>query len=137
MAEKLGWTYTRYADDISFSLPTAGENARSQIGYVLARLRHIAQDEGFEINEKKTRVLGNNSQQSVTGIIVNDRAGICRKKVRQLRAILHNAKKHGLEQQNRDGRENFTAWLSGMISYVEMVNKVQGAKLRNEFNALF
>ncbi|HEY7090168.1 MAG TPA: reverse transcriptase domain-containing protein, partial [Tepidisphaeraceae bacterium] len=44
IAKKLGWTYTRYADDLTFSAD--GEPSK-QIGYLLARIRHIAQDEGF------------------------------------------------------------------------------------------
>ena len=119
MAKKLGWNYSRYADDISFS---ASGDAATCVGYALARIRHIAQDEGFAVNEKKTRVLRNHAQQSVTGIVVNDHMSVSRKTVRQLRAILHNAKKSGLESQNRDGHENFAEWLQGMISYVEMVN---------------
>ena len=137
MAEKLGWTYTRYADDITYSAKTPGvdaSEANSKTGYVLARLRHIADDEGFVINEKKTRVLRNHTRQSVTGVVVNDRVGVARPTVRKLRAILHNAKKNGLESQNRDGKENFGAWLNGMISYVEMVNNKQGAKLRKSFD---
>lgn len=138
MAEKLGWKFTRYADDISFSRCRAEDEskdeAHKQVGYVLARIRHIAQDEGFEINHKKTRVLRSHTQQSVTGVVVNERVGVSRKTVRQLRAILHNAKLKGLESQNRDGKEDFAAWLGGMISFVEMVNRSQGQSLRKAFN---
>jgi len=129
MAKKLGWTYTRYADDITFSF----KGSDPAIGYVLARIRHIADDEGFAVNEKKTRVLHNHARQSVTGVVVNDQLGVKRKTVRELRAILHNAKKTGLEAQNRDGIPNFADWLGGMISYVEMVNPKHGASLRRQF----
>ena len=78
----------------------------------------------------------NHSQQSVTGIVVNDRMGVNRKTVRRLRAILNNAKKSGLESQNRDGRDDFAAWLNGMISFVEMVNADQGRRLRKDFEAV-
>ena len=132
MAKKLGWIYTRYADDITYSF----KGQAPAIGYVLARLRHIADDEGFSINEKKTRVLGNHTRQSVTGIVVNDQMGVKRKTVRELRAILHNAKKTGLEAQNREGIPNFSDWLGGMISYVEMVNPKHGATLRRQFQGL-
>ena len=138
MAKKLGWTYTRYADDISFS---ASGQAAQKIGYVLARIRHIADDEGFAVNEKKTRVLRKNNRQSVTGIVVNDVASVPRKTIRKLRAILHNAKKSGgnlqaINAQNRDNREDFVGWLAGMISFVQMVHPEKGLRLRRDFEAL-
>ena len=88
IATKLGWQYTRYADDLTFS---AEAEAGQKIGYVLARLRHIAQDEGFAVNEEKTRVQRPYVAQTVTGIVVNRRPGVDRDLVRRMRAILHGA----------------------------------------------
>src|SRR6185312_5239882 len=104
IAAKLGWTYTRYADDLSFS--ALGDPAK-KIGYLLARIRHIAHDEGFTVNEKKTRILRQSDAQNVTGIIVNHRPGVPRDTVRRLRAILHRAATEGLAAQNRENRTNF------------------------------
>jgi len=129
IAEKLGWTYTRYADDLTFSADTEGDDPNTQVGYLLARVRHITQEEGFAVNEKKTRVLRRNHRQSVTGIVVNARPAVPRKTVRRLRAILHRAKSEGLAAQNRDDHPNFEGWVQGMIAYVQMVNPQQGEKL--------
>ncbi len=137
IAAKLGWTYTRYADDLTFSARLSeNPDANTHVGYLLARLRHIAQDEGFAVNEKKTRVLRSNARQSVTGIVVNDQLGVPRPLVRRIRAILHGAKSTGLEAQNREGRTNFKEWLGGMIAYIEMVSPKRGGQLREEFEAL-
>lgn len=130
---KLGWNYTRYADDLSFS--TSGETAK-QVGYLLARVRHIASDEKFTVNEAKTRVQRRNVAQSVTGIVVNESPHLSRDLVRRLRAILHRAKTEGLAAQNREGREHFTAWLGGMIAYLLMVDPARGQKMQAEFDAL-
>ena len=119
LAAKLGWNYTRYADDATFS---ASGEAAGKVGYLLARIRHISQDEGFAVNEEKTRVLRPNVAQRVTGIVVNHRPAVPRKLVRRLRAILHRAKTEGLAAQNRGRYEDFTSWLGGMIAYVMMVN---------------
>src|SRR5207302_9307876 len=126
--------YTRYADDLSFS--ASGETAQQKIGYLLARIRHITQDEGFAVNETKTRVLRQSNRQLVTGVVVNDRPGIDRRAVRRLRAILHRAKFEGLAAQNREKISHFEAWLSGMISYVHMVNPQQAKPLREALENL-
>lgn len=126
IARKLDWTYTRYADDLSFS--ANGETA-GRIGYLLARIRHICQDEGFAVNEKKTRVLRPSTAQMVTGIVVNQRPGVPRKLIRRIRAILHRARHWGLAAQNRQNLPHFEAWLRGMIAYIHMVNPQQAKPL--------
>ncbi|PQO40833.1 reverse transcriptase family protein [Blastopirellula marina] len=132
MAASIGWCYTRYADDLSFSSVEQAD----KVAYLLARVRHFTDEEGFQIKASKTRVLRRSNQQSVTGIVVNDRPSIDRKTIRQLRAILHRAKSEGLERQNRIGHTNFRGWVAGMIAYVEMVNPQQGRKLREAFGTI-
>ena len=134
IAAKLGWTYTRYADDLTFS--ATGDQAEGKVGYLLARVRHIAADEGFAVNEKKTRVLRPGAAQTVTGIVVNERLGVPRDTVRRLRAILHRAKAEGLAAQNRENHPHFEAWVRGMVAYVHMVNPAQAAPLRAALEAL-
>ncbi len=133
VAAKLGLTYTRYADDLTFS---GGPELAGKIGWLLAKVRHIAQEEGFAVNEKKTRVLRRSAAQTVTGIVVNDKPSISRDELRRLRAILHRAKSEGLDAQNRDARPNFREWLQGKIAFVSMVRPDTGAKLKTAFDAL-
>jgi retron-type reverse transcriptase len=127
LANKLGITYTRYADDLTLS---GSQEIEAKVGYLIARVRHIAQDEGFAVNPKKTRVKRHNARQTVTGLVVNVRPGVPRAMVRRLRAILHRAKKEGLDAQNRQGEPNFRAWVEGMIAYVSMARPEVGEKLR-------
>jgi RNA-directed DNA polymerase len=133
LARKLGWTYTRYADDLTFS---ADEPAAAKVAYLMARVRHLAQDEGFQVNEAKTRVQRSGGAQTVTGVIVNERAGVPRKIVRRLRAILHRAKFEGLKAQNRENHPRFEEWVQGMIAYVSSINPEQAKPLREAFEAL-
>ena len=102
----------------------------------MARVRHIAEDEGFAVNEKKSRVQRRNTAQQVTGLVVNERPGIRRKDLRRLRAILHRARFEGLDRQNRDGRPNFRAWLQGKIAFVSMVRPEIGLRLKAKFDEL-
>jgi retron-type reverse transcriptase len=126
LAAKLALRYTRYADDLTLS----SSQPFDRVGYLLARIRHITNDEGFSVNEKKTRVLKPAARQMVTGVVVNKQPSTSRRTRRQLRAILHNASKTSLSAQNRSRRKNFTGWVAGMIGYVAMVNPRQAAKLR-------
>jgi retron-type reverse transcriptase len=133
VAKKLGFTYTRYADDLTFS--GIGE-AAAKTAYLLARIRHIVAGENLTVNESKTRVQRPGRRQTVTGIVVNQRPNVPRRVTKRLRAILHHARKEGLDGQNRDNRDNFELWLEGMIAYVQMVNPEKGAKLRNALEAV-
>jgi RNA-directed DNA polymerase len=132
-AAKLGWTYTRYADDLTFSADAA---TAKKLALLFARVRHIVKEEGFVVNEKKGRVQHASRRQSVTGIVVNDRPTIPREEVRRIRAILHGAKTTGLAAQNRDNRDNFEAYLRGKIAYISMVDADRGAKLLAALTAL-
>ena len=130
MADKLGWRYTRYADDLTWSIEA---EPSPSVGYVLARIRHIVDDEGFSVNHEKTRIQRRSQQQSVTGVVVNDRLSVSRDTIREIRAILHNAKRTGLAAQNRNAHPHFESWLAGMIGWIEMVNPQQGGKLRTQW----
>jgi retron-type reverse transcriptase len=133
LAEKLGGNYTRYADDITFS---GTGDIPEKVGWLLAKIRHIAEEEGFKFNQQKTRVHRKHTAQMVTGIVVNQRPGVPLKLIRRLRAILHRAQFEGLESQNREGHPNFPAWVDGMIAYVQMVNPQQGEPLRQALKKL-
>ena len=126
------WTYTRYADDLTFSTT----QPEAQVGRLLAAVRHMVQRQGFAVNEKKTRVLRPNTRQSVTGIVVNEKPSSPRPLRRRLRAILHNARATGLEAQNRDRHPNFRMWVEGQLAYLEMIDRDQAAPLRKAYEAL-
>ena len=133
MSAKHGWTYTRYADDLTFSAP---KGHRGEVPMLLARVRHIVDDEGFALNPKKGRVQRSGRRQSVTGVVVNAKPGVARDEVRKLRAILHAAKTTGLDAQNREGRPHFESWLRGKIAYVSMIDRAKGERLLRAFEAL-
>ncbi|MDX1947707.1 MAG: reverse transcriptase domain-containing protein [Pirellulaceae bacterium] len=133
LAAKFQLAYTRDADDLTLS---GNGEITDKIGYLMARVRHIAEDEGFAINVSKSRVQRRNTAQMVTGLVVNDRPSVPRSDLRRLRAILHRAKTEGLAAQNRAGKTNFAAWLDGMIAYVSMSRPDLGSKLRVEFESV-
>jgi hypothetical protein len=80
-------TYSRYADDITFS----GDDLAAIKGCIAAARRELARL-GLTLNTDKTRIFGPSSRQVVTGVVVNERAQPSRKQRRQLRAMLHQAR---------------------------------------------
>ncbi len=86
MAENLGFTYTRYADDLTFS--ASGDSLR-HICNILKRTDSIVTHEGFVINQEKTRILRKSRQQEVTGVVVNDKPNVSNKTLKQFRATLY------------------------------------------------
>jgi retron-type reverse transcriptase len=131
MAAKHGWTYTRYADDLTFS---GGRDA--DVPMLQARVRHIVTEEGFAVNPAKGRVQRHSGRQTVTGVVVNQKPALPREEVRRLRAILRNARLHGLASQNREGIPHFESWLRGKLAYLQMVDRPRGERMLKELAAL-
>ena len=78
-------TYTRYADDLTFSSnrPAFREPFHQELTATLTA-------EGYAQNEKKQRLQTTRQRQEVTGVVVNERPNVPREYVRQIRAMLHN-----------------------------------------------
>jgi hypothetical protein len=103
---------------------------------LLARVRHVVEEEGFAINAKKGRVQRQSGRQTVTGVVVNDRPAVPREEVRKLRAILHHAAKTGLAAQNREQIPHFEAHLRGRLAYLHMVDPERAAPMLKRFDEI-
>ncbi|MDP1846463.1 MAG: reverse transcriptase family protein [Solirubrobacteraceae bacterium] len=130
LATALGATYTRYADDLTFS---GGGLLHARAGEIRALVTTIAGEEGFTVNDRKSALMTRAGRQRVCGIVVNERPNVPRDEYDRLRAILHNAARHGPAAENRAGAADFRAHLLGRIGWVESVNPARGAKLRARF----
>lgn len=109
-----GITYTRYADDLSFS----GLNPKNVVK-IIPRIREIINDEGFNLNEKKTRVAGPSRARIVTGLVLSGNSfGIGKKKYKYLRAKIHHLTKPD-EQGNKELLEEVRGWLAFLKSVDE------------------
>ena len=77
--------YTRYADDLTFS-----SDNRMLLNKIEKFIKYIVTDEGFTINDKKTRYLSNDVKKTVTGITINDDSiHVDKKFKRDLRAQIY------------------------------------------------
>lgn len=129
MAEQLGFVYTRYADDLTFS--AVGDSLR-HICNILRRTESIVTHEGFAINEQKTRILRKNRQQEVTGVVVNTHPNICNKTLKRFRATLYQIEKDGIEGKSWGNCADVMAAIQGFANFVAMVNPEKGASLQQQ-----
>jgi RNA-directed DNA polymerase len=124
LAKKYGWRYTRYADDLTFSLPR-GHEGPPHTGTMMGLVKRVVAAEGFAINDEKTRVSRTGGRQKVTGLVVN--AGlpprVPRKLRRQLRAAVNNLK-HGKPLHEGETLET----LVGYAAFVHMTDPKLGTK---------
>ena len=120
LAAKYDWSYTRYADDLAFS-----GNAMSALKPLRDLACVICREEGFAINTTKTRICRKGSRQRVTGVTVNDVAGLSRRERRLLRAVVHRQK-----QNNPAQPATLTpGQLRGKLAYLHMLNPEQARQL--------
>jgi len=90
---EIGATYTRYADDLTFSFPTDNP---ADIRYVIRVTRFIVGREGYELHlRKKLQIRRRHDRQQVTGLVVNARVNLPRATRRWLRAVEHRLASHG------------------------------------------
>ncbi|MHC2086207.1 reverse transcriptase family protein [Methylobacterium sp. CM6244] len=128
LAASLGFTYSRYADDMTFS---ASGEAAGKTGALLKYVHEIVAGEGFTIHPDKTRVMRRGRHQEVTGLTVNERVAVPRETLRRFRALLHGIEGHG-PAGRRWGRSEGQAVLAaalGFARFVRMVTPEAGAPL--------
>jgi RNA-directed DNA polymerase len=127
LAKTSGAAYTRYADDLAFSGDDDFEKGVERFGVSVAA---ILQEEGLCVNHHKTRVMRQGVRQHLAGLVTNERLNVARRDFDQLKAVLANCVRFGLESQNRDHRPDFRSHLHGKVSFVEMINPQKGKRLR-------
>ena len=98
LARRYKLTYTRYADDITFSsnnrnFPEAigfyeGDNPITGSCYAGRALEETIESSGFELNHDKTRLQIRGVRQDVTGLTVNEFPNVRRTYIRDIRAFI-------------------------------------------------
>ncbi len=85
-AKKLGCSYSRYADDMTFS----GDNETTKlIGIAKGTLSRI----GLNLDPKKTNIFRRGRRQCCTGLVINEKVNVNRVYLRRLRAEVHRLSK--------------------------------------------
>jgi RNA-directed DNA polymerase len=116
-----GITYTRYADDLTFS----GDNsARTVLPFVKKCLAEL----GLELDEKKTNLFRRGRRQIVTGLVVNEKPNLPRRLRRELRAAVHR-RSHGVTP-TWDDRPMDDNELAGRLAFLQMVQPEEAERHR-------
>jgi len=126
IANKLGFIYTRYADDMTFSGP---ESSRKNIQKLKWQTKSIIKAEDFKLHPDKTKVMPNGHRKEVTGIVVNDKLSIAAPKLKAFRALLYQIEKDGPNGKIWGNPDvDLLTSIEGFARYVYMVNPAKGAK---------
>lgn len=149
LASRVGCTYSRYADDLTFSTnkrdfpaeiatPVETEPHRWLPG---AELQRLIQYSGFRINPQKTRMQYRTSRQEVTGLVVNQKINVRREYRHNARAMVHSLLKKGSFElyavaekdgvatlEKRKGTLNELHGMLGFIDSIGLYNKKSAGK---------
>lgn len=111
MAEEFGLTYTRYADDLTFSGDVFPKEQ------VLVRVKEIIREEKFEPNHEKTRFLNEYDRKIITGISVSSgvKLTIPKARKREIRKNVYFILTKGLAEHQRRIGSHDPAYLKRLI----------------------
>lgn len=141
-------TYTRYADDITFStsrrrmpesiLKRTEGGVPTELGGELIK---IISSNYFDINPRKTRVSFGVKSKYVTGVKVNEKPNLSKKFIREVRSMLHawekfgenNAQKAFSEKYEGKGR-SFVRVLRGKLAHIKSIKGDDDLLYRRLYN---
>lgn len=111
MAIEYGLTYSRYADDLTFS----GDGFTKK--QILPLIKQIVRSEKFELNHKKTRFLDRHKRKIITGISISsgEKMTIPKARKREIRKNVHFILTKGLADHQRRIGSHDPAYLKRLI----------------------
>jgi retron-type reverse transcriptase len=136
LANKYNFTYTRYADDLTFS---ADKEGRAFITKLLWAVRSIVTEEGFHLHPDKTRIMHSRHQQEVTGLVVNNKLAIDRSTLRRFRALIHQIEQNGLQGKSWNGHTEpayLIRSILGFANFITMVNPKKGKLFKQKAQSI-
>jgi RNA-directed DNA polymerase len=156
LASEAGCTYSRYADDLTFStnkkdfpegiaVPSGTEGAASHLWLPGEALQKVIERTGFRINAKKTHQMYRASRQKVTGLVVNKKINVRWEYRHSVRAMVHSLVKTGTFQilgvthkdgqavlEKRPGTLNELHGMLGFIDSIDVYNKTHTSDARSD-----
>ena len=118
-----GITYTRYADDLTFS----GETKTIKI---LPFVKRVLTQLGYQLKEKKTNIFRRGRRQMVTGLVVNEKPNLPRRLRRRLRAAVHQSIMGG--DPHWQGQPMSSHELLGRLAFLNLVQPAEAMALKQK-----
>ena len=143
LASVAGCTYSRYADDLTFStnkkkcpvdiaVLSGTDGAASHLWLPGKALQKVIERTGFRINTKKTHLMYRDSRQNVTGLVVNEKINVRWEYRHNVRAMVHSLVKtgtfeiRGVTQRGRqmvlEKRYGTLDELHGMLGFIDSID---------------
>lgn len=148
LSKRAGATYTRYADDITFSTrknrfknSIVNKQESEDVVILGQELLKIISDNYFSINTKKTRLSYGNKPKFVTGVKVNLYPNVSRRYVRQVRSMLHAWEIYGLKKAQKEftvkyggGGKSYIQVLRGRLAHLRSIKSDNDLTYRRLYN---
>ncbi|WP_294275756.1 reverse transcriptase family protein [uncultured Chryseobacterium sp.] len=141
LGEKMNFKYTRYADDLTFSIKKEG--ILPSINFI----KRIINEEGFFVNDEKTSFMKSGMKQYVTGLTTTNGVNISKKTRKEIFMHIHYCRKFGVEshlnyrKSSKNEFKNYSVsnyhdWLFGHICFINSINKAYSEKLLEDFKKI-
>lgn len=123
-------TYTRYADDMTFSAPRVGylKDVQSIVAKTIRKIRHPK----LEINSAKTKLVTTKFHRDVTGLTLSNDGDVTvgQLRKRNIRAGIHNASKGLLSDRQIEILSGHIAFAKGIEpDFIDKLSEKYGAEL--------
>ena len=159
LASEAGCTYSRYADDLTFStnkkefpvdiaVPSHTEGDASHLWLPSEALRKIIERTGFRVNNRKTHMMYRTSRMDVTGLVVNEKINVRWEYRHNVRAMVHRLVRtgefeiFGATQKNgrkvlekRRGTLNELHGMLGFIDSIDVYNRTHTSDYPSEISS--
>ncbi len=144
LAKKHSCTYSRYADDMSFSTRESifpSQIMRNEDGIYISgkKLKNEIKRAGFSINDKKTRIQYRDSRQDVTGLIVNKKPNVKKEYWRTVKSQCNSLFHTGaFIQKTADGEEKGNIdKLEGKLNFIDQIDFFNRLRQKPPLNHIY
>lgn len=139
LSQARGFTYSRYADDLTFS--TEGTSSRRAVQSLIGDINTSIAAAGFMPNQAKTSVSPPGARKVVLGLLVDrDEPRLTREFKSRLRQHLYYLRRHGsvahAERQGNASVFGLRRHVLGLIHHARQIEEEYGDRQLERFNAL-